>query len=74
MVGVAEHDLGANSLEIISRKPAFDGAGGSDIHKGRRLDCSVNGDKFSPAGGPLLADQAIGHNVSFLFAVADSIK
>ena len=32
------------------------------------------GDKFSPAGGPLLAAQAKGQNVSVLLAVAESIK
>ena len=54
MVGVAEHDLGADLLEVLGGQPALDGAGGRHVLERGGLHRAVDGAKFAPAGGVLL--------------------
>ena len=54
VVGVAEHDLGADLLEVLGGQPALDGAGGRHVLERGGLHRAVDGAKFAPAGGVLL--------------------
>ena len=48
VVGVAEHDLGADLLQVMGGQAALDGAGGGDILERRRLDGAVYRAKLAP--------------------------
>ena len=50
VVGVAEHDLGADLLQVMGGQAALDGAGGGDILERRRLDGAVYRAKLAPTG------------------------
>ena len=61
VVGVAQHDLGADILEVKGGKAALDGAGSGDIHKRRGLYGAVHRFKDAAAGMALLFEQTIRH-------------
>ena len=61
MVGVAEHNLGADILEIERRQSAFDGCGRCDVHERRSLHRTMHGFEFTAACAALLFDQTIRH-------------
>ena len=54
MVGVAEHDLGADLPQIVGGQTAFDGAGGGHVLESRGLHRAVDGAEFAPTGRVLL--------------------
>ena len=53
MVGVAQHHLTVQLLQIEGGHAALDGAAGGNIHKRRGLHGAVGGFKYAPAGGAL---------------------
>ena len=66
VVGVAQHDLRADVLEIQRRKPALDGGGGGNVLEGGGLHSTVYRSKFATAGGSLLFDKAVRHRGKLL--------
>jgi len=50
MIGVAEDDLGFNSIDQIITQDAFNGSSRADRHKNRRLDIAVGGAKRAQSG------------------------
>ena len=65
MVGIAQHDLALQRLQVIGGNPALDGSRGRDIHKGRCLHRTVYGGKFPASGSALLSFQLI-HSHPFI--------
>ena len=57
VVGVAEHYLGADLLQILRRQAALDGTGGGNILEGRGLHRAVHGLELTPPGVVLLLEQ-----------------
>ena len=71
MVGVAEHDLRTDVLQVMGRQAALDGAGGGNILECGGLHRAVYGLELAPPGVVLLLEQLVGrqrrHNIfSFL--------
>ena len=70
MVGVAQHDLRADILQILCRQAALDGTCGGNVLEGRGLYRAVHGLKFAPPGVVFLLEQGVGcqrrHGFSFL--------
>ena len=67
MVGIAQHDLRADILQILRRQAALDGTGGSNVLEGRGLHRAVHGFELTPPGVVLLLEQLVGrqrrHNI-----------
>ena len=67
MVGVAEHDLRTNVLQVMGRQAALDGAGGGNILERGGLHRAVYGLELAPPGIVLLLEQLVGrqrrHNI-----------
>ncbi len=59
MIGVAQLHLAVELLQIIGRDAALDGGGRAHVHKGGRLNGSVNRYEFCSPGAALLFDQPI---------------
>ena len=57
VVGVAEHYLGADLLQILRGQAALDGTGGGNILEGRGLHRAVHGLELTPPGVVLLLEQ-----------------
>ena len=57
VVGVAEHYLGADPLQILRGQAALDGTGGGNILEGRGLHRAVHGLELTPPGVVLLLEQ-----------------
>ena len=64
MVGVAQHHLAANVLQVKSRQAALDGAGRGNVHEGRGLHRAVHRCKLAAAGIVLLFQQFVGHGMA----------
>ena len=62
MIGVAQHDLCADVLEVQRRQTALDGGSRGDILERRGLDRAVHRGKFAAAGSPFLFDKAVRHS------------
>ena len=67
MVGVAEHDLRTDVLQVMGRQAALDGAGGGNILECGGLHRAVYSLELAPPGVVLLLEQLVGrqrrHNV-----------
>ena len=61
MVGVAEHDLCTDVLQVQRRESALDGGGGGNVLKRGGLYGAVHGDEFTAARGTFLFDEAVRH-------------
>ena len=61
MIGVAQHDLCADILEIQRRKTALDGSGRGNILERGGLYRTVDRGKLTAAGGTFLFDKAVRH-------------
>ena len=57
VVGVAEHYLGADLLQILRGQAALDGTGGGNILESRGLHRAVHGLELTPPGVMLLLEQ-----------------
>ena len=57
VVGVAEHHLGADLLQILRGQAALDGTGGGNILESRGLHRAVHGLEFTPPGVVFLLEQ-----------------
>ena len=57
VVGVAEHHLGADLLQILSGQAALDGTGGGNILESRGLHRAVHSLELAPPGVVLLLEQ-----------------
>ena len=72
VVGVAQHNLRADILQILRRQAALDGTGGGNVLKGRGLHRAVHGFELAPPGIVFLLEQGVGrqrrHDYSFLSA------
>ena len=72
MVGVAQHDLRADILQILRRQAALDGTSGGNVLEGRGLNRAVHGFELAPPGAVLLLEQGVSrqrrHDYSFLSA------
>ena len=72
MVGVAQHDLRADILQILRRQAALDGTSGGNVLEGRGLHRAVHGFELAPPGAVLLLEQGVSrqrrHDYSFLSA------
>ena len=69
MVGVAQHDLCADVLEVERRQPALDGRRRSDVLERGGLDSAVYRGKFTAARSPLLFDKAVRHRFYLHFQI-----
>ena len=61
MIGVAQHDLCADILEIQRRQTALDGSGRGNILERGGLYRTVDRGKLTAAGGTFLFDKAVRH-------------
>ena len=61
MIGIAQHDLCADILEIQRRQAALDGGGCGDVLERRGLYRTVDRGKLTAAGGTFLFDKAVRH-------------
>ena len=61
VVGVAQHHLAANVLQVKGGQTALDGGGGGHVHERGRLHRAVHRFKLPPACGVLGFDQAVRH-------------
>ena len=60
VVGVAQHDLRADILQILRRQAALDGTGGGNVLEGRGLHRAVHGFELAPPGVVFLLEQGVG--------------
>ena len=63
MIGIAQHDLRADVLQVKGRQSALDGAGCGNIHESRGLYRAVHRLENAAAGMALLFEQTIWHEV-----------
>ena len=61
MIGIAQHDLCADILEIQRRQAALDGGGCGDVLERRGLYRTVDRGKLTAASGTFLFDKAVRH-------------
>ena len=61
MIGIGQHDLCADILEIQRRQAALDGGGCGDVLERRGLYSTVDRGKLTAAGGTFLFDKAVRH-------------
>ena len=69
MIGVGQLDLTADCLQILRRERALDGRLRADIHKHRRLDCTVRRCKRAAARMAVFANQLKHSLLAFLFGL-----
>ena len=60
VVGIAQHDLRPDILQILRRQAALDGTGGGNVLKGRGLHRAMHGFELAPPGVVLLLEQGVG--------------
>src|SRR5699024_4291256 len=74
MVGVAQHDLGADFFQVQGRKSAFDGSSSSNILESRGLHSTVHGNKLTAPSGTFLFNKTVRHESFSPYPIVSSKK